>query len=129
MTNDLCSMLRSPVLVALSVICVLAVGAACEAQDIITVIQSGDVETARAMLKDDPSLALFTREDGDTPIHQAAFMGDLDLVQLLISLGAGPDARNTRNQSPLLYAAYNGQTEVCGFLIGKGAESDDQDDN
>lgn len=51
------------------------------------------------------------------PLHLAAWNGHLDMVKLLIDLGADPQVRDTEfNASPLGWAEYNHQTAVVEFL-------------
>jgi ankyrin repeat protein len=51
------------------------------------------------------------------PLHMAACNGHLDMVRLLIELGADPLVRDTEfNARPLGWAVYNQQTAVAEFL-------------
>src|SRR5207247_7751935 len=51
------------------------------------------------------------------PLHEAAYMGDLELVELLLELGADPELRDrSYDSTPLGWAEYNGQEEVAEFL-------------
>ena len=51
------------------------------------------------------------------PLHLAAAGGHLDLVKLLIDLGADPLLRDAEfNARPLGWAQYNHQTAVAEFL-------------
>jgi len=52
-----------------------------------------------------------------TPLHLAAMSGHLEMVKLLIELGADPLIRDTEfNARPLGWAQYNDQTAVAEFL-------------
>jgi ankyrin repeat protein len=52
-----------------------------------------------------------------TPLHEAAWSGDLAMVQLLVELGASTEARDPVHRStPLGWASHNRQAEVVGFL-------------
>ncbi|MFN2514453.1 MAG: ankyrin repeat domain-containing protein, partial [Pyrinomonadaceae bacterium] len=52
-----------------------------------------------------------------TPLHNAAMMGDLEMVKLLIELGASPLIRDTEfNATPQGWAEYGGKTEVAAYL-------------
>ena len=55
----------------------------------------------------------------NTPLHDAAWSGDLELVRLLIELGADPSVRDPAYQgTPLGWAAHNRQTAVVEYLLG-----------
>jgi ankyrin repeat protein len=52
-----------------------------------------------------------------TPLHNAAWAGDLEMVKLLIELGADPNVPDpSYNATPLGWAEYNQQAEVAAFL-------------
>jgi hypothetical protein len=52
-----------------------------------------------------------------TALHQAAWSGQLDMVKLLIELGADVTIRDKCHNSPALgWADFNNQTEVADFL-------------
>lgn len=63
-------------------------------------------------------LILFTMEmlilsqDRDTPLHLAAFSGNVKLCELLLNEGAEFDARNIYNESPLIIAFKHNREEV-----------------
>jgi ankyrin repeat protein len=58
-----------------------------------------------------------------TPLHNAAWMGDLEMVKLLIELGADKNARDQNyNGTPLGWARYNNQQIVADYLVSIGAE-------
>ena len=56
-------------------------------------------------------------EEGNTPLHLAAFEGDVDLVRRLIRAGAYVGATNGSKLTPLQVAAKAGQTDVVRALI------------
>jgi ankyrin repeat protein len=52
-----------------------------------------------------------------TALHEAALRGDLDLVRLLVDLGADPTIEDTEHHStPEGWANYSGQTETAAYL-------------
>jgi ankyrin repeat protein len=57
-----------------------------------------------------------------TPLHWAAYIGDREIAELLISRGAELDAENPDSSTPLYLAAEQGYPEVVKFLISEGAE-------
>jgi len=59
---------------------------------------------------------------GDSPLHEAAIIGDVDITKLLISKEADIHAKNYELNTALHYAAYGGHTGVAKLLIDKGAD-------
>lgn len=58
-----------------------------------------------------------TTESGLTPLHVAAFMGNMTIVQNLLNNGAGVDQRTMRGETPLHLAARANQTDVMRILL------------
>jgi hypothetical protein len=53
-----------------------------------------------------------------TPMHNAAWAGNLPLVELLVELGANPHLREANHQAtPIGFAHYNRQHHVVAFLM------------
>jgi ankyrin repeat protein len=53
-----------------------------------------------------------------TPLHNAAWGGHLDMVRLLVELGADPNVRDpTYDATPLGWAQHNHQEHVAAYLI------------
>jgi ankyrin repeat protein len=59
--------------------------------------------------------------DFTTPLHIAAFKGNVDIAELLINKGASVNALATNNETPLHWAADRGNSETVALLIEKGA--------
>lgn len=72
------------------------------------------VDVVVPALPDDPN----TRDDdGATPLHHAAWDGDLDLIERLLAAGADPTATDTRfGTTPLGWAEHAYQTEAADLL-------------
>jgi len=63
-----------------------------------------------------------------SPVHIAAFFGDLDKVKSYLAEGGDIDAQDPSHQLTLLMCAmYGEQTEMMKFLISKGADLNLQD--
>jgi truncated hemoglobin YjbI len=96
-------------------------------------IRSGDLallEYARARLTGDPAIVQ-ERYAGRTLLHEAAAAGSLTAVELLLSLGADPDASDGGGHTPL-YSAGNecraaGGGSVIRALVRGGAKVDAHD--
>jgi len=63
---------------------------------------------------------------GETALMLASLKGHLAIVSRLQAAGAEV---SHSGWNPLLYAAFEGNTDVCRFLLGKGAEIDAQAPN
>jgi ankyrin repeat protein len=60
---------------------------------------------------------------GYTPLHSAAWHGNLDAIRVLVKHGASLDARDsTHSATPLGWATYAGRTEAAKLLESFGAE-------
>ncbi len=59
----------------------------------------------------------------ETPMHEAASTGNVDVAEILIANGAEVNAKSVyHGLTPLHTAAYSGQEEVVKILIDNGAE-------
>jgi ankyrin repeat protein len=59
---------------------------------------------------------------GDTPLHEAAYHGRVDLAKLLIDKGADVDAKDKNGGTPLYWAAEGGHMDVAKLLIARGTD-------
>lgn len=66
---------------------------------------------------------------GWTPLHYAAFIGDLALVNKFLGLGADINGTAGSGLTPLMLAAIHGHTEVVRQLLNKGADTGLRDAN
>jgi ankyrin repeat protein len=61
----------------------------------------------------DPNL---TSREGGTPLHTAAFTGDLEIAELLLANGADPDATDPKGHTPLDIARDRKNVDVASAL-------------
>lgn len=54
--------------------------------------------------------------EGGTPLHSAAFTGDLEIAELLLAYGADPNATDPKSQTPLDIARDRRNVEVAALL-------------
>lgn len=71
------------------------------------------------MLKSRADFTYRCEEDGTTPLHQAALVGDRDILQVLLQAGASVDDEDREGATALHYAA---ERQVVATLITAGAD-------
>eukprot|EP01138_Halocafeteria_seosinensis_P003870 gb/GECG01003956.1/.p1 GENE.gb/GECG01003956.1/~~gb/GECG01003956.1/.p1 ORF type:complete len:357 (+),score=45.93 gb/GECG01003956.1/:1-1071(+) len=61
-------------------------------------------------------------DEGYTPLHIAAYSGDLEITRLLIRRGISNanDCKNDRSVTPLHYAAFKGDSAILRLLLEEG---------
>ena len=90
--------------------------------EIFTQARNGELEALRTRLETDPEAVDLVDNIARTPLHMAAWAGNLSIVQLLMSNGATVDAAALDNMTPLQFAAGNCHAEVCSALLAEGAD-------
>jgi hypothetical protein len=80
------------------------------------------VELVVPSMPDDPN----TRDEkGATPLHEAAWAGDLELIQRLLDAGADPTITDARfGSTPLGWAEHAHQTEAADLLRRHASDSE-----
>lgn len=73
--------------------------------------QNGHVKVVSVLVEDYGALLEAITLDNQTALHFAARYGQLAVAQTLLSLGANPNARDDKGQTPLHLAA-----EVCQII-------------
>lgn len=85
-------------------------------------VQHGRVEAARALLDAGESASRYNPvgiHSHSTPLHQAAWNGDLAMVRLLVERGARRDLKDALWQgTPLDWAVHGGREDVAAYLRG-----------
>jgi ankyrin repeat protein len=98
--------------------------------DLPTACHTGDIERVRALLKQDPSRANKLGEyegyylGAGAPLSNAAQVGRLDIVQLLLDHGADPNLPEEQiaPKGKALYSAvFHGHYEIAKLLLERGA--------
>ncbi|MFH1643757.1 MAG: ankyrin repeat domain-containing protein [bacterium] len=83
----------------------------------------GDIEEIKRLLKSRWIDVNNTEDDNNyTPLHKAAFGGNIDVVKLLIDSGANIHAETYDGKTPLWEAVLNNNYEIANYLIEKGAD-------
>lgn len=88
----------------------------------------GDRDAVRAALAEDPAMAHGSDDTGDTALHRAAEVGDLEMMEELIAAGAAVDAARADGHRPVHCALHRGRKprdqalEAARLLLKRGAE-------
>ena len=96
--------------------------------DIFSAQCLGKVDLARRMIRAHPDDAKKIDIGGRTPLHIAAYMGDVETATLLMSMGFKVDTgryvgmRFGGTHTPLWDAMISGQVEMVRFLCERGAD-------
>jgi ankyrin repeat protein len=64
-----------------------------------------------------------------TALAYATENGNIDMINVLISAGASPNAANTRGQTPLMYLRESATSELVRDLLNAGAEVNARDES
>jgi ankyrin repeat protein len=98
--------------------------------DLPTACHTGDIERVRELLREDPSSANRTGEyegyylGAGSPLANAATVGRMDIVQLLLDHGADPNLPEEQiaPRGKALYSAvYHGHYDIAKLLLERGA--------
>ena len=98
--------------------------------DLPTACHTGDIGRVRELLRQDPSLANRVGEHegyylgAGAPLSNAAAVGRLDIVQLLLDHGADPNLREEQyapHGKALYEAVYHGHYDIAKLLLERGA--------
>ena len=68
-------------------------------------------------------------EDGDTPLHNAAYNGHVGAIAALLEAGADLEARDENGATPLHWAAGEGHAGVIAALLEAGADPRARDES
>ena len=62
------------------------------------------------------------KEDGESPLHEAAREGYLEICQLIINSVKDKNPRGWLGYTPMHEAALNGHVDICRFIMDQVAE-------
>jgi ankyrin repeat protein len=85
-----------------------------------------ELEKVKTILANEPSWVNSKDNDGNTPLHDAAFNGYNNVCAFMILKGAEVDAKNNDKATALHFAAFKGHADVVKLLISKGANVNSQ---
>ena len=87
---------------------------------LVDAVEADRPAAVRLLVQSGYDVSTLGRAGGYSPLHGAAWNGHLDMVRLLLELGADPAAEDlTHHGTPADWAARNHQTEVAIFLASR----------
>ena len=96
------------------------------------IVRDGDLEQLKKMLNskdhnDEQLKKMVNSKDQEilqtTPLHKAARNGGgLEMVKILIQMGADIEAKDDNEANPFHYSVFYGKIHVAEYLIKKGAD-------
>ena len=92
---------------------------------ILKAAKKGDTAALRRLIHMDKSLLSACDSDGSTPLHCAAWKGQVEAVRFLLDAGADIQAKSQNDHygdTALHAAAHGNQKEVVKLLIERGAD-------
>ena len=92
------------------------------AEEIHDAVKKGDLAAVQAILAARPDSLKAVNERGYTPLHIAAFEGQITIASFLIEKGADLEAKNPTGFTPLFLAVIGKRTDAVRLLLEKGAD-------
>lgn len=102
----------------LPLLCSTAALGAADPDQFLRAIRANDLKSLKTLCQEGVT-GVRDRLDW-TPLHYAALYGGADSVRILLEAGADPNARNSSQATPLIYAAYS--LEKTRLLVEKGGD-------
>lgn len=95
------------------------------AQSVLELIEQGKVEELNATITQDPALVdlPLQNETADLPIHAAARLCSVPMIESLLKAGAKVNAVNGYGHSPAHIAAANCPVDILKYLVENGANT------
>jgi cytohesin len=94
------------------------------------IVADGKFEEVKALLAAGPDcVQAKLGENGDQPLHAAAWHDEAKILELLLDHGAEIDGRNRKGETPLHLAARNGSVSAVKVLIQRGADVNVRDES
>ena len=91
-------------------------------QDIFAYIRNDDIESIKNYIDSGYDLNIQNDVGGDTTLIYATSNNKIEIVKLLLNVGADIDKQNNRGNTALTVAAYNNNREIVEILLDYGAD-------
>ncbi len=85
--------------------------------DVFEAARTGNLPRLKALINGNPSLIHARDDEGNTPLHLAAYSDRMDVAQFLIGKGASGDMVNEHGYRPLHCAANRGSVLMVQLLL------------
>jgi ankyrin repeat protein len=96
--------------------------------DLKAVIDLNRLDVAEQILEQDPAPARIRFGTGITLLHDAARVGNVQAIELLLRYTSDIDPQTNWQATPLHLAAFNGHTSTAELLLQRGANVNAEDD-
>ncbi|MFP3016019.1 MAG: ankyrin repeat domain-containing protein [Wolbachia sp.] len=93
-------------------------------KELFSALENGDLQKAKKLIKKGVDVNATTSEEGDTPLHVAAYNGYESIAGLLLAHGANVDAKTSEDYTPLHIAAQRDRKDIAKLLLYCGANVD-----
>jgi ankyrin repeat protein len=93
---------------------------------LIIALQRLNVEIAKILIAAKANVSYYLKDGNWTPLHLAALIGEVELVQSIIDAGCSIEESTTCAYTAMHIAAFNGHTSVIECLVKNGACFDQQ---
>jgi ankyrin repeat protein len=85
-------------------------------------IEANDIAAMARAVGEGMGVTAVLGDDGSTPLHFAAFQGQVASLEWLVGQGADVHAKRGNGTTPLHDAAQQGQVVSLEWLVGQGAD-------
>ena len=88
-----------------------------ESEEFLKAVKFSEYEKVNNMLINDNKLLFSIDYFGQTPYHWAAKLGDIKMMEILISFGKHHNIKDFKGRTPIYLAAVNNNKEMCKYLL------------
>ena len=95
---------------------------------LLEAVASGRVDAVAWLLRNGARPNILAGKLEETPLHVAAYSGNLDIARRLLEAGADVDLRNRHEQTAVVPALTENHGDVVALLVAKGVDLKSLDD-